>query len=63
MMNPFMFPQQNNNLMAQFQNFMRQYQGANPQYVVQQLLNSGKMTQDQFNQLRMLANQLTGRRF
>ena len=30
----------------------------NPQAVVQQLLNSGQMTQDQFNQLQRMAKQI-----
>ncbi len=42
------------------QNFMQS--GMNPQQKVQELLNSGQMTQEQFNQLRGMANQITGRR-
>lgn len=44
------------NLIQQFQQFRASFQG-NPQQQVQQLLNSGKMTQEQFNQLAGLANQ------
>ena len=49
----------------QFEAFARNFQqsGQNPQQIVQQLLNSGKMTQDQFNHLRGIANQITGQRF
>lgn len=56
--NPQMFKQK-------FEEFARNFQqsGQNPQQVVQQLLNSGQMTQDQFNQLRSIANQITGQRF
>lgn len=45
--------------------FIRNFQqgGQNPQQLVQQLLNQGKMTQSQFNQYRDIANQLTGLRF
>lgn len=45
--------------------FMRNFQqgGQNPQQLVQQLLNQGKMTQSQFNQYRDIANQITGLRF
>lgn len=45
--------------------FMRNFQqsGQNPQQIVQQLLNQGKMTQSQFNQYRDIANQITGLRF
>lgn len=32
----------------------------NPQATVQQLLNSGQMTQDQFNQLQRMAKQIQG---
>lgn len=61
-----MFPQVNNPMqfMQRFKDFTRQFQqsGQNPQQVVQQLLNQGKMTQDQFNHLRNIANQITGQR-
>ena len=42
-------PQQ---FLQQFEAFKRNFQqsGQNPQQVVQSLLNSGRMTQDQFNQ-------------
>lgn len=55
--NPIQFRQQ-------FESFARNFQqsGQNPQQVVQQLLNQGKMTQDQFNRLRTIANQITGQR-
>lgn len=60
-----MFPQiLNNPLMFQQQlkNFAQSLQGRNPQQIVQELLNSGKMTQSQFNQLRDMANKITGQR-
>jgi len=44
------------NLVQQFNQFRASFQG-NPQQQVQQLLSSGKMTQEQFNQLAGLANQ------
>lgn len=70
-MNPFQFnPFANNisqnrqpNLMQQFALFAQNYKGPNPQAMVQRLLNSGQMTQEQFNQLRAIANQMTGRKF
>lgn len=53
-------------LLQQFQNFkqtfMRQNPTGNPQAMVQQLLNSGKMSQQQFEQLRNMANMLTGQK-
>ena len=45
--------------MQKFNQFRQSFQG-NPQQQVQQLLNSGKMTQDQFNQLRNIAQQIQG---
>lgn len=55
--NPMQFKQQ-------FEAFARDFQqsGQNPQQVVHQLLNSGKMSQDQFNRFREIANQITGQR-
>ena len=49
--------------MNQFNQFRQNLQqnGINPQQQVQQLLNSGQMTQEQFNQYRDIANQITGR--
>ncbi len=57
--------QNNPQFRQQFENFARNFQqsGQNPQAIVQQLLNSGQMTQDQFNRLRDIANQITGQRF
>ena len=63
----------NNNFMQRFgnmQNFMNQFNqfrqsfgnSQNPQAIVQQLLDSGRMSQEQFNQLSQMANQIMGRR-
>lgn len=63
------FPQQNP--FGQFQNFQQQYSqfannfqqnsnGMDPQMVVQNMLNTGQMSQQQFNQCRMMANQIMG---
>lgn len=51
------------NFMKSFEQFKQNVQqnGINPQQQVQQLLNSGQMTQEQFNQLRAMANQITGK--
>lgn len=55
------------NLMEQFsdfvKNFNQQYNGQNPQQMVQQMLNSGQMSQAQFNQYREYANKILGVRF
>ena len=60
----FQMPNNPAQFMQQFQAYAKQFQqnGQNPQQIVQQLLNSGKMTQAQFNQLRNIANQITGMR-
>ena len=52
-------PQGNNplgNMFQKFQEFKNTFNG-NPQEVVQNLLNTGKMTQGQFNQLSQMAEQ------
>lgn len=57
-MNPLyqqMMPQ--NNVMQRFMQFKQQFHG-NPQEQVQQLLNSGKISQAQYNQAVNMANQL-----
>ncbi len=53
------------NMLGQHQQMMSEYQrqGINPQMQVQQMLNSGRISQEQFNQARMIANILTGRGF
>ena len=44
------------NFMGQFQQFKNNFQG-DPKTQVQQLLNSGRMSQEQFNQLSNMASQ------
>lgn len=46
---------------SQFVQNFRQQATCSPEQRVQQLLNSGQMTQEQFNQCRRLANQITGK--
>ncbi len=56
----FFQPQQNNptaNLINQFNQFKSTFTG-NPEQQVKQLLSSGRMTQEQFNQFAQTANQL-----
>lgn len=50
-----MMPQ--NNVMQRFMQFRQQFQG-DPRQQVQQLLNSGKISQQQYNQAVQMANQL-----
>jgi hypothetical protein len=47
----------NNNIIQQFNQFKKSFSG-NPQQMIQQMLNSGKITQDQLNQAMQRANQL-----
>jgi len=47
----------NNNLIQRFQQFKQTFTG-NPQQQVQQLLNSGKVSQEQYNQAVKMAQQL-----
>lgn len=54
-----------NNFQAQFNEFASQIQQAqqNPQQLVQHLINSGRMSPQQFEALRQQANQLMGTNF
>lgn len=50
----------NQNFSAFRDKFMQQ--GISPEQQVANLLNSGQMTQNQFNEFRQIANMLTGRK-
>lgn len=54
--------QPQNPMMARFQQFAQSFHG-NAQQEVQNLLNSGRMSQQQFNQLREMAQQMFGIKF
>ena len=45
-------------MMQNFAQFKRMMQGRNPQQMVQNLLSSGQMTQEQFEQLKQQASEL-----
>lgn len=45
------------NMMQQFQRFMREMKGKNPQEEVNKLLQSGKINQQQLNQAQQMAQQ------
>lgn len=45
------------NFVERFQQFRKQFSG-NPQQMIQQMLNSGQITQEQFNRAAQTANQL-----
>ena len=49
----------NNPLVQQFQKFKASFTG-NPRQQVQSLLNSGKITQEQYNKAVQMASQLKG---
>lgn len=64
MNNPFAHSQQNP-MQSKFMEFVtnfRQTSNQSPEEVVKQLLNSGQMTQEQFNSYRNMANMLTNKR-
>lgn len=54
-------PVQTPNFMQQLSQFASTLNG-NPQQMVQNLIQSGRMSQQQFQQYAQLANQITGRR-
>ena len=49
-----------NDIVSQARALKQQLSGANPQAMVQALLNSGQMSQAQFNQLAQQAQQILG---
>lgn len=48
------------NMMQAFQQFMQQNQGKNPNEMIQQLLSSGKLNQQQLDQAQQMAKQMEG---
>lgn len=55
-MNPLYNQTQNNNMLQRFQQFRNSFHG-DPQQQVQQLLNSGKVSQQQYDNAVKMANQ------
>lgn len=47
-------------MMQAFQQFMQQNQGKNPNEMIQQMLSSGKLNQNQLNQAQQMAKQMEG---
>lgn len=47
-------------LMNGFPQFMRQMQGQNPQQILDQMLQSGRVNQQQLNQAQQMAQQMQG---
>ena len=48
---------QQNNMLAQFQQFRKQMQGKNPHEEINRLLQSGAINQQQLNQAQQMAQQ------
>lgn len=47
-------------MISQFPQFMRQMQGQNPQQILDQMLQSGRVNQQQLNQAQQMAQQMQG---
>ena len=56
-MNPLFQQMQGNSLIDRLKQFQQMFKG-NPQQQVQQLLNSGRVSQEQYNRAVQMANQL-----
>ena len=48
------------NMMQQFQQFMNQMKGTDPNAMIQEMVSSGRISQDQLNQVRKQAQQMSG---
>ena len=48
------------NMMQQFQSFMQQMQGQDPNALLNQLVSSGQVSQAQLNQAQQMARQMQG---
>ena len=48
------------NMMQSFQKFMQQNQGKDPNEMIQQMLSSGKLNQQQLDQAQQMAKQMEG---
>lgn len=62
-MNPFfnaMGGQRNNPMLQQFQNFMQQMKGKDPNAMIQEMVSSGRISQTQLDQVQKQAQQMQG---
>ena len=50
-------PMGNNNMLAQFNNFVKHMQGKNPHEEINRLLQSGAISQQQLNEAQQMAQQ------
>lgn len=49
-----------NNMMSEFQRFMQQMQGKNPNEEIAKMLQSGRISQEQLNRAQQMAQQMQG---
>ena len=61
-MNPFFNVMGNHRpkMMQQFQSFMQQMKGKDPNAIISEMMQSGKITQEQYNQAQQQAKQMQG---
>jgi hypothetical protein len=51
---------QQNNMLGQFQRFMNDMKGKDPNVEINRLLQSGQISQEQLNQAQQMAHQMMG---
>lgn len=51
---------QQNNMLGQFQKFMNDMKGKDPNVEINRLLQSGRISQEQLNQAQQMAHQMMG---
>lgn len=51
---------QNCDMETMFSNFMEQFRGQNPNAIIEQMVQSGKLSQSQLNMVQGRAKQITG---
>ena len=61
-MNPFFqaMGSGNSNMLQQFQQFMQQMKGKDPDAMIREMVSSGRITQDQLNQAQQQAKNMQG---
>ena len=60
MSNPLYSALGQNNMMSEFQRFMQQMRGKDPNEEINRLLRSGQISQEQLNQAQQMAQQMRG---
>lgn len=59
-MNPFFQAMNRPNMMQQFQQFMNQMRGKDPNAMIQEMVSSGRITQAQLDQAQKQAREMSG---